>query len=75
MFCVALWMLDEYWYYSVFTAIMLIAFEGTVVKQRLRCLSELRNMAAAPVDTWVLRSKKWTKAHENKPSHGQQSQP
>ena len=53
-------MLDEYWYYAVFTAVMLIGFECTVVKQRLRTLSELRHMAAEPMEVWVLRGK-WTK--------------
>ncbi|KAH0612515.1 uncharacterized protein H6S33_008895 [Morchella sextelata] len=60
LFCVGLWCLDEYWYYSIFTLVMLVAFESTVVWQRQRTLTEFRGMSIKPYPIFVHRSGKWT---------------
>ncbi|KAK3706382.1 putative cation-transporting ATPase 1 [Vermiconidia calcicola] len=59
IFCVGLWMLDEYWYYSLFTLFMLVVFESTVVWQRQRTLKEFRGMSIKPYDIYVFRENKW----------------
>ncbi|KAG6837013.1 hypothetical protein H0H93_016220 [Arthromyces matolae] len=60
IFCVALWCLDEYWYYSLFTLFMLVMFECTVVWQRVRTLTEFRTMAVAPYPISVYRDGNWS---------------
>ncbi|KAJ3766404.1 hypothetical protein FB446DRAFT_390943 [Lentinula raphanica] len=59
IFCVALWCLDEYWYYSLFTLVMLIIFECTVVWQRVRTLTEFRTMSVTPYPIYTYRDAKW----------------
>ncbi|ORX35704.1 hypothetical protein BD324DRAFT_631324 [Kockovaella imperatae] len=59
MFCVALWCLDEYWYYSLFTAFMLVVFECTVVFQRVKTLTEFRTMSITPYNVYAFRDGKW----------------
>ncbi|KAH8688338.1 hypothetical protein BGZ61DRAFT_353149 [Ilyonectria robusta] len=65
IFCVGLWMLDEYWYYSLFTLFMLVAFESTVVWQRQRTLVEFRGMGIKPYDMWAFRLGKWTEVQSD----------
>ncbi|KXZ52689.1 hypothetical protein GPECTOR_9g735 [Gonium pectorale] len=59
VFCVLLWMLDEYFYYSLFTLFMLVTFESTVVGQRLRNLRELRSLQTPKQHIYVYRCGKW----------------
>ncbi|KAJ7472229.1 hypothetical protein B0H11DRAFT_2038115 [Mycena galericulata] len=66
IFCVALWCLDEYWYYSIFTLFMLVMFECTVVWQRVRTLTEFRTMSIAPYPIQCYRDKKWQEVQTDK---------
>ena len=66
IFCVGLWLLDEYWYYSLFTLFMLVAFESTVVWQRQRTLNEFRGMAIKPYDIYVYRLGRWEETQSDK---------
>ncbi|KAK4205065.1 putative type V cation-transporting ATPase [Triangularia verruculosa] len=66
LFCVGLWLLDEYWYYSLFTLFMLVMFESTVVWQRQRTLVEFRGMSIKPYNMYAYRLGKWTEIQSDK---------
>ncbi|KAJ1730528.1 putative cation-transporting ATPase 1 [Coemansia biformis] len=59
LFCVGLWCMDEYWYYSLFSLVMLVVFESTLVFQRLRTLGEFRSLSMRPYMMQALRGGQW----------------
>lgn len=65
VFCVALWLLDEFWYYSLFNLFMIVSMEGAGVFQRVTALKEFRTMGIKPFPIYVLRDSKWVKLMTN----------
>ncbi len=57
--CLFLWSLDDYWYYSAFTLLMLLFFEGMMCKQRQNSLAMLRSMRRPPTTVFVHREGLW----------------
>ena len=61
IFCVALWCMDEQWYYSLFSLFMLVSFEMTTVFQRRTTMAEFQSMGIKPYEIYVHRDGKWQK--------------
>ena len=59
--CVGLWSLDDMWYMSMFTLVMLLIFEGTVVISRFRNHRMLREIMGNPGEVRVFRNGEWTR--------------
>ncbi|KAK5779779.1 ion-transporting P-type ATPase SPF1 PWA37_000993 [Arxiozyma heterogenica] len=59
IFCVALWLLDEAWYYSLFNLLMIVSMEAAAVFQRVSTLKEFRTMGVKPYPINVFRDDKW----------------
>ena len=59
LFTTCLWLLDDYWYYSLLQLGMLFFFEGTVVFQRMMNFKRLRAMRVSPQPIYVHRQGKW----------------
>jgi len=60
-FCAILWMLDEYWQYTIFTIFSIVMLEATTVFQRLKTFSTLGGMANKPSPLMVYRSGRWVR--------------
>ena len=59
LFCVVLWMLDDYWQYSFFNLFMILMFEATVVFSRIKSLGALKGMGSKPRPIYVFRMDEW----------------
>jgi len=59
IFCVGLWLLDEYWRYSFLSLFMILMFEATVVFSRLKSLSAIQGMGNKARPMYVYRMGKW----------------
>lgn len=60
LFSIALWSLDSYWQYSLFSLSMILLFEATVAFSRIRNLKTLRGMSNPTRNLFVFRDGNWT---------------
>lgn len=66
VFCVALWLLDEFWYYALFNMFTIVSMEAASVFQRLVTLKEFRTMGVKPFPIYVFRDGEWLRMDTNK---------
>lgn len=59
LFCILLWVFDDYGLHSGMTLLMLCIFEATVVGQRIINLVTLRKMRVPPHFIYVYRNNEW----------------
>ncbi|ODV81986.1 P-type ATPase [Suhomyces tanzawaensis NRRL Y-17324] len=59
LFSVALWCMDEQWYYSLFSLFSTVSFEMMTVFQRRTTMSEFQSMGIKPYPIYVHRDGKW----------------
>ncbi|MCQ2815667.1 MAG: hypothetical protein MJ252_00225 [archaeon] len=61
LFCILLWVFDDYGIHSLISLIMLCVFEATVVGQQIFNLTTLRKMRVSPHFVFAYRNGIWTK--------------
>lgn len=59
VFCAMLWLLDEYWTYTIWTLVMVVVFEASTVFQRTRTQKMLGGMAPKGNPIFAYRAGKW----------------
>ncbi|WPK23281.1 hypothetical protein PUMCH_000516 [Australozyma saopauloensis] len=59
IFCVALWCMDEQWYFSLFSLFMLVSFEMSTVFQRRTTMNEFQSMGIKPYEIYAYRDSTW----------------
>lgn len=59
VFCSLLWLLDEYWTYTLWTLCSVVIFEGTTVFQRSRTMAMLGGMSPKPTPLYIYRCGSW----------------
>ncbi|GME88565.1 unnamed protein product [Ambrosiozyma monospora] len=59
LFSIALWLMDEMWYLSLFSLFMLVTFEATTVYQRKSTMTEFQSMGIKPYKVWCFRDNDW----------------
>ena len=60
IFCAMLWLLDEYWTYTLWSLVSVVIFEATTVFQRTRTQKMLGGMTPPPAPIYVYRQSKWS---------------
>ena len=61
LFTAALWLLDAYWQYTMFTLVSILMLESGTVYQKTRTLKTLDNMCSKPYFIHVYRNRRWDK--------------
>jgi cation-transporting ATPase 13A1 len=60
VFCTLLWMMDEYWQYSLFSGVMIFLFEAVTVFGRMKSMSVIRGMSSQTRFVNVKRNNAWS---------------